>query len=172
MEGYEKTIGLKTIWLTLIRRFEYILFVFIPIALTTLIVTQVVLTKTYQSSVTVSLNTTFTTPNFEVFKTYGTSQEVLDSTVEKLQAEKGIGISASDISSGLSFKIKFKIIPRNILNAVDVIVITGLETSPKINDNPPIPATKIIDATKIFFVFVKSIFSAINILTPDEAINP
>lgn len=103
MEGYEKTIGLKTIWLTLIRRFEYILFVFIPIALTTLIVTQVVLTKTYKSSVTVSLNTTFSTANFEVFKTYGTNQEVLNSTVEKLQAEKGIGISASDISSGLSF---------------------------------------------------------------------
>ena len=33
MEKYEKSIGLKTIWLTLVRRFHIILLIFIPIAL-------------------------------------------------------------------------------------------------------------------------------------------
>ena len=59
MEGYEKSICLKTIWLTIVRRFEYILLIFVPIALATLIVTRFVLKKTYQSTVTVSLNKTF-----------------------------------------------------------------------------------------------------------------
>lgn len=103
MEGYEKTIGLKTIWLTIIRRFEYILFIFIPIALTTFIVTRFVLTKTYQSTVTVSLNTTFSAANFEIFKSYVNNSEVINGTVEKLQSEKGIGISASEITTGLSY---------------------------------------------------------------------
>ncbi len=103
MEGYEKNVGLKTIWLTIIRRFEYILFIFIPIALTTLVVTRFVLTKTYQSSVTVSLNKTFSTQDFSVFQTYVKNSEVLESTVNKLQNDKGISVSANDITTGLNF---------------------------------------------------------------------
>ena len=52
MEKYEKTIGLKTIWLTIVRRFLVIFAVFIPIALATVVYTQFFMTKTYQSSVT------------------------------------------------------------------------------------------------------------------------
>ena len=103
MEGYEKSIGLKTIWLTIIRRFEYILFVFIPIALTSLIVTRFVLTKTYESKVTVSLNKTFSAADFSVFQTYVTNSEVLDNTVNKLQNDKGIALTSGDITTGLKF---------------------------------------------------------------------
>ena len=103
MEGYEKSIGLKTIWLTLIRRFEYLLFVFVPIALTTLIVTQFIMKKTYQSSAVVSIDKAFSATNFEKFKSYVYEKEVLDGASEKLQSEKGLGISASDIKGGISF---------------------------------------------------------------------
>ena len=102
MEGYEKNIGLKTIWLTIIRRFEYILFIFIPIALTTLIVTSFVLTKTYQSSVTVSTANDFTT-NFQLLQIYFSDNNILNSTIESLRSEKNIEITVSEITTGLSF---------------------------------------------------------------------
>ena len=103
MEGYEKTIGLKTIWLTIIRRFEYILFVFLPIALTTVIVTQLVLTKTYESTAIVSNDSTFDASRYAKFQMYATENEVFDNASQKLQTEKGIGISAADLKNGLTF---------------------------------------------------------------------
>ena len=51
----------------------------------------------------------------------------------------------------LSTKITFKIIPKIIATATDVIVITGLSGFPNFNVNPPIPLTKIADAIKMFF---------------------
>ena len=56
--------------------------------------------------------------------------------------------------------------------ATDVIWIVGFVGSPNLRVNPPIPATKIADATKMFLAFPKSTFSAISILTPELAINP
>ena len=103
MEGYEKRIGFKTIWLTIVRRFEYILFIFVPIALTSLIVTQFVLTKTYQSTVTVSLNANFSATSYKVFQNYVTNEEVLDQTVNKLQNDKNITTNISEITTGLLF---------------------------------------------------------------------
>ena len=103
MEGYEKNIGLKTIWLTLIRRFEYILFIFLPVAFASLIVTRFVLTKTYQSSVSVALNKTFSAADFSVYQSYVKNAEVLDGAVNRLQTEKGIIIKTSEITEGLSF---------------------------------------------------------------------
>ena len=102
MEDYEKSIGLKTIWLTIVRRFEYIIFIFIPIAVVSLVVTQFVLKKTYQSTATVSLNVSFTAPNYSVFQNYVTNSEVLDATVNKLN-EKGISVKKDEITTGLSF---------------------------------------------------------------------
>ena len=52
MNNYEKSIGLKTIWLTIVRRFKYILLIFVPLLLVTFLVTQFGITKNYQSSVT------------------------------------------------------------------------------------------------------------------------
>ena len=65
-------------------------------------------------------------------------------------------------------------IPKTIATAVLVIVILypASELPPKPNTNPPIPTTKMTDATIIFLVTLKSTFSFIIILTPLEAINP
>lgn len=51
-QQYERLIGLKTIWLTIVRRFKVIFIIFIPIALASVMYTQLFMTKTYQSSVT------------------------------------------------------------------------------------------------------------------------
>ena len=75
-------------------------------------------------------------------------------------------------STFLSFKMKLRTIPKIIETAIEVILITGLLTSPKVNVNPPIPATKITEATKMFLVLEKSTFSLTNILTPEEAMKP
>lgn len=80
--------------------------------------------------------------------------------------------SISFLAGFLFLNIRFIIIPSIILAATDVIVIIGLFGSPNLNANPPIPATKIVLATNIFFVFEKSIFSFINILIPLDAMNP
>lgn len=54
MEPYQRTISLKTIWLTIVRRYLGIILIFVPIALASLIVTQTMMTKTYMSSFTLS----------------------------------------------------------------------------------------------------------------------
>ena len=51
-QKYERTIGLKTIWITFIRRFKIIFLIFIPAALASVIFTQFLITKTYISSTT------------------------------------------------------------------------------------------------------------------------
>lgn len=63
-------------------------------------------------------------------------------------------------------------IPRIMATAVDVIVTTGALSFPNTSESPPIPLTKIADATKIFLVLDISICSLIIILTPEEAMNP
>ena len=103
MEKYERSIGLKTIWLTIIRRFEYLFFVFVPIAVASFGVTKFLLKKTYASSATITIEKAFSATNFEKFKQYVLSTEVMGGSSEKLQSEKGIGISADDIKKGLSF---------------------------------------------------------------------
>lgn len=52
MENYEKNISLKTIWLTFRRRYDGILFIFIPILLASFLVTNFMMTKTYLSTAT------------------------------------------------------------------------------------------------------------------------
>ena len=54
MENYEKNISLKTIWLTFRRRYDGILFIFIPILLASFLVTNFMMTKTYLSTATVN----------------------------------------------------------------------------------------------------------------------
>ena len=105
---YEKNIGLKNIWLTIIRRFKTILLIFVPIAVTTLIVTTFVLTKTYQSSATISKTTVFNAAQHQILQSYASNEETITKMVDKLKEKdikhsNGKEISASDIVSGLSF---------------------------------------------------------------------
>ena len=159
MEGYEKSIGLKTIWLTIVRRFEYILLIFVPIALATLIVTRFVLKKTYQSTVTVSLNKTFSAADFSVFQTYVTNAEVLDSTVNKLNTEKGIDIKSSEITTGLSFKAPAS-------NAI-----SGSFSFQSSNKNIVQPVMEVLSETSVSYALEKEAtkFASLNISTPATA---
>lgn len=63
---YERTIGLKTVGLTFLRRFLDIIVVFVPIALGTVIVTQKVMKPTYSSSITISNNAAISQANYNV----------------------------------------------------------------------------------------------------------
>ena len=114
MERYEKTIGLKTIYLTLARRLHIVVLIFLPLALASFIVTQFVLTKTYQSTVSMGRGGTnvITTAQHTVMQSYikdatvneedPTKSGALAKAVEKLKAEN-ITITTSEINAGLSF---------------------------------------------------------------------
>lgn len=54
MNSYEKNIGLRTMWLTFIRRFKIILLFFIPILLVSFLGTKKVFKTSYQSNMTVT----------------------------------------------------------------------------------------------------------------------
>lgn len=56
MYVYERTISLKTIWLTITKRWLSIVLIFAPIALATLIVTQGIMQKSYSSSANLPTN--------------------------------------------------------------------------------------------------------------------
>ena len=66
MEPYERSISLKTIWLTIIRRWVGIVLIFAPIALASYIVTQKIMTKTYSSSIDLNNTAVVTTPQHSI----------------------------------------------------------------------------------------------------------
>lgn len=109
MEQYERTIGLRTIYITLLRRLEWVFIIFVPIALGSLIVTNTMITKTYKSTISVSnMSTTFTTTTWPIFQNYARQAETLATAVSNLE-EKGVKysngskISATDITKGIAF---------------------------------------------------------------------
>ena len=108
MKKYEKTISLKALWLAVIRRFKYMLFIFIPIAVTTLVVTTFILEKTYQSSAMVSKTSVFSASQYGVLESFFKSEEVIDKTIENLNINgikhsNGNEIRTDEIVGGLSF---------------------------------------------------------------------
>ena len=66
--GYERSISLKTIYLTIIKRFLEIILIFIPVAVASLVVTRVMIKKTYASSFNVSLNGTISAAQYAAIK--------------------------------------------------------------------------------------------------------
>ena len=76
MEPYERNISLKTIWLTIIRRYIDIILVFIPIALASLVVTKFVMVPSYQSTLDVMNNAAITEPVYLKIKSYMTNKEI------------------------------------------------------------------------------------------------
>lgn len=68
MYVYERTISLKTIWLTITKRWLSIVLIFAPIALATLIVTQGIMQKSYSSSSSLSINAVVNTTQHAVVK--------------------------------------------------------------------------------------------------------
>lgn len=109
MEKYEKTIGLKTIWLTIVRRFLVIFAVFIPIALATVVYTQFFMTKTYQSSVTLYRAGSITAAQYPIIPSTVKSSETAQTVADKLKTadpaikhSNGSEITAAEILNGLS----------------------------------------------------------------------
>ena len=104
MEKYEKTIGIKTIWLTLVRRWKIILIIFVPATLATLIVTQFFVPKQYQSSATFLNNANLTATTHNAAQLQIQKEVTLNKAVEYLETDYSItNISASNILNGLSF---------------------------------------------------------------------
>lgn len=104
MEKYEKTIGLKTLFLTFVRRWVIVLIIFIPASLATLIVTQFFVPKQYQSSATFLNNANLTATTLNAAQLQIQKEATLDKAVKLLELDYSItNISAAGILNGLSF---------------------------------------------------------------------
>lgn len=108
MESYEKSIGLKTIWLTFARRWKLILVIFIPIALGAFIVTRFMLKTTYSSSAVITTNSALDINGYNRVKNEITKDEVYESAAYSLKENSithagGAEITATDIKSGITF---------------------------------------------------------------------
>ena len=110
MDKYERNISLRTIYLTIIRRFKTILLFFVPIALIVLVFTTFIMTKTYQSSATITnaSGSAISTQAYQSMQLALKKTEFIDSVVEQLKTDEvkhsnKKEIVASEITSGLSF---------------------------------------------------------------------
>ena len=102
MNRYERAIGLRTIYMTLIRRTEMILAIFLPLFIASYVVTQYMMPKAYTSTSTISDNGAITQPNYELIKMKMKDTTVLEATVNSLKG-KGYTVTTSEISSSLNF---------------------------------------------------------------------
>ena len=140
MQKYERTIGLKTIFLTLRRRFVAIIAIFIPIALASFLVTKKMIHPVYTSSVTISRGAAISQPQYNLivqnFKATSTADKVVEALT--ITHEGGDAITSAEISSGLSFStyvanaisvtLSFQSTDSSICQGVlDQVVATGIE---------------------------------------------
>lgn len=107
MEKYEKAIGFKTIKLTFLRQWFAIVCIFIPIAIASLIATNLFVAKTYTSSSTLTREGSVIPANqFDplVNKIKSTSNQVASNLLKDgIVHSNGKEITNNDILSGLSF---------------------------------------------------------------------
>ncbi len=103
MERYEKAVGLKTIWLTIIRRWKIILCVFIPAAILTVFITQLFIPKQYQSTATFLNDAKLNTTTFNDVQLEVKKEKTINKTIQYLQDDYSISLTENDILNGLSF---------------------------------------------------------------------
>ncbi len=108
MGKYEKTVSIKTFYLTILRRSELILFIFLPLFLTSYVVTQHILPKSYISRSVLSNGGVISQPVYSSLQMTLLSNEMVSATETalldaNLKHENGSSISADEISSGLTF---------------------------------------------------------------------
>ena len=115
MNKYEREIGLKVLWVTLVRRWHVFLMIFVPICLISFITTNFVLTKSYISSITLTKATAFSAAQYSLIQSYIKNTSTDESkpgavylTYNKLKEEdfkhkNGSEITMSDIYNGVSF---------------------------------------------------------------------
>ena len=103
MEKYEKTIGLKTVWLTFVRRWKIMLTIFIPSALVTLVISLFFVPKQYQSSAIYLNNATSSANTYSGIQYQIQKQETLEKTIKSLEENYSLTITIDTIANGLSF---------------------------------------------------------------------
>ncbi|MDY6391860.1 MAG: hypothetical protein SPL80_03380 [Bacilli bacterium] len=108
MEKYERTISLRTIYLTLLRRTEAILIIFFPLALASFLVTSFMIPKQYTTTSSMANGTAITQINYDLLKLKVQNDEVYSAVEANLKTSgikhsNGKEITKSEISFGLSF---------------------------------------------------------------------
>lgn len=99
---YEKRIGVKALWKTIIRRWRILLVIFVPIAMISIITTQLILPKKYSSNFTLNNNyVNLDNSNYEKVVAVVKKEETLAQTSQNL-ANRNIDISATQILNGIS----------------------------------------------------------------------
>ena len=108
MAEYERSISLKTIYLTLVRRTEMILLLFLPLFLASYIVTNHVMTKSYASTSNIQNNVAISQAAYTLIQNSMKSSEIFE-TVETNLAEagtkhaNGTAVTASEVQKSISF---------------------------------------------------------------------
>lgn len=102
MEKYEKTIGLKTAFLTFIRRWKIILIIFIPSFVLTVVITQFFIPKQYQSSATFLNNTNLTATTHSSAQLQIQKEATLTKAANYLEVDYSISLETSKLLNGLS----------------------------------------------------------------------
>ena len=111
MQKYERVIGLKTIYMTLLRRTEVILVLFFTFALASFIVTNFFIPKEYTSTATFATNddtAAIASTNYPSLQSVLKGDLVLETVVNNLKTGKvthanGNNVTKSELLSGLSF---------------------------------------------------------------------
>ena len=108
MEKYERTVSLRTIYLTLLRRTEAILVIFFPLALASFLVTSYMIPKQYTTTSSIANNAAIAQATYDVMKLKIQNDEVYTTVAANLKTSgikhsSGKEITKSEISSGLSF---------------------------------------------------------------------
>lgn len=116
MNNYEKTIGFKTIWTSIIRRWHIFLMIFVPVCLVSLLVTNVFFVKTYISAIAISRGGIINATHYAIIQNYVTNTSSKDGnegavyiTALNLKEEgfthkNGSEITVNEIYSGISFR--------------------------------------------------------------------
>lgn len=99
MEKYERTIGLKTILLTLVRRFLIILCIFLPIALVSVVYTKAIMKSEYTNSITLTRVSGFTTSNYPTMYSTIKSMKNAEAVAQELaKTTEGEGEEAHSVT--------------------------------------------------------------------------
>lgn len=108
MEPYERSVSLRTIYVTLLRRFEVILAIFVPVALISFFITNFALPKQYTSSVSLNNNSIISSAQHQQMQAQVKNTEVAASVAVTIKNagvahSNGSEITANEIYNGISF---------------------------------------------------------------------
>lgn len=168
MDTYEKSIGLKTIWLTIIRRFKIILLFFIPIVLVSFLGTKKVFKTSYQASMSIKMGgATISQDNHGKLMNFVTSDDTKAKVSENLaKKENPINIEASAInlsyttwksgitSISVSFKSSNKTVATEVMKELKTYVSDPANYADAAKYQFNEPSTQTISKQKKYFLIL------------------